>query len=207
VAGQDGGIAIVDLANPAAPAPIAVKDTPGLAYGVAVSGATVAVADRGLGVTFVDPATGADRGHQLCGDAWGVAISGSDLYVAASVGLTVMRNAVAAAGSSGSVSGAATPLASTVAGGRATADRSHLCRTPGKAKTRRYSMFSVAVSPRQGSGRQVSSLDVRRDEGRVGTWRPRRPVAGVTSEAAWRRSSVPPEGMWRARRSAGDLPD
>src|SRR4051812_40667998 len=40
------------------------------------------------------------------------------------------------------------------------------------------------------------------DASRVGTWRPRQAIAGLTSEAALCYSSVTSEGMWRARRPA-----
>jgi len=88
LAGNDSGIAIVDLSTPASPAWISTTDTPGIARAVAVTRPNeIAVADAGgPGLTFLDTS---DRmrpivlGSQpLQGNATDVKMSGGRLFVA-----------------------------------------------------------------------------------------------------------------------------
>ncbi|HUP60794.1 MAG TPA: hypothetical protein VNA69_10290, partial [Thermoanaerobaculia bacterium] len=98
LAGQEGGVATVDVSNPAAPQMISSMDTPGLAFGIDAAGSTVIVADRGAGVTFFDNTTGSlvyTGTHATGGDAWDVALGNGHLYVATSAALTTVRNVVA----------------------------------------------------------------------------------------------------------------
>src|SRR5205823_5613553 len=98
VAGREGGVATVNLTNPASPQLVSVLDTPGQAFGIDVSGTTAMVADRSVGVSFLDNATGTLRltGTQAVGgDAWDVALGGANLYIADESGLAVIENVVA----------------------------------------------------------------------------------------------------------------
>jgi hypothetical protein len=95
VAGQEGGVAMIDVSTPASPQKISVLDTPGLAFGVETIGSTVIAADRGAGLAFLNSASGVLTpigSHVTNGDAWDVVLHGGDLYVATSTGLTVVRD-------------------------------------------------------------------------------------------------------------------
>ncbi|HEU5162874.1 MAG TPA: hypothetical protein VFV54_07005, partial [Thermoanaerobaculia bacterium] len=97
LAGLDKGIAIVDLADPAAPRHLATIDTPGIARAVAVSAPNeLVVADAGgPGLTFIDVA---DRtrpvilGSQpLVGNATDVRVSGNEILVATEHQVQIVR--------------------------------------------------------------------------------------------------------------------
>jgi len=94
VAGIDGGLAIVDVTNPAAPVVKGVVQTPGTPRGVTAVGATVVVADGSAGVTFLDASPAGlptILGTQATGGtAWDCEINGSNLYVANDQGLVVI---------------------------------------------------------------------------------------------------------------------
>jgi len=92
LAGTNGGVAVVDLSNPAAPVVNTILPM-AEAYGVDSSGSTVAVADGGAGVTFLDatnPAAPVKLGTQAVGgSAWSVLFNRGNLYVANEQGLAV----------------------------------------------------------------------------------------------------------------------
>lgn len=93
VAGNDGGIAAVDLSNPrAASLPFVVYDTPGIARAADAAGATVVVADGGS-VAFIDPARGLIGAQAVGGTVWDIALHRGMIYVANEQGLTVIRDA------------------------------------------------------------------------------------------------------------------
>ncbi|HSP14146.1 MAG TPA: Ig-like domain-containing protein [Thermoanaerobaculia bacterium] len=99
VAGEEGGVATVDLSTPSAPRLVSILDTPGQAFGIDVSGPAVMVADRSLGVTFLDNSAGTMRqvGTQaVAGEAWDVALAGTSLYIANDLGLAVLQNVAVA---------------------------------------------------------------------------------------------------------------
>jgi hypothetical protein len=79
-------MAIYNISNPAAPAPVSVYDSPGQAYDVLVSGTTAYIADGTFGVQIVDvtnPASPSLLGsYNTTGSAQGLAINGTTLYVA-----------------------------------------------------------------------------------------------------------------------------
>ena len=85
VADWDGGLRIINVANPAVPYEAGFYDTPGYAYGVAVAGSYAYVADwdGGLRVINVDnPASPFEAGfYDTPGLAVGVAVAGSYAYV------------------------------------------------------------------------------------------------------------------------------
>jgi len=95
LAGTNGGVAVVDLSNPAAPVVNTILPM-AEAYGVDSSGSTVAVADGGAGVTFLDatnPAAPVKLGTQAVGgSAWSVLFNRGNLYVANEQGLAVIQN-------------------------------------------------------------------------------------------------------------------
>ncbi|MGZ8829304.1 MAG: hypothetical protein ACXW2Q_02890, partial [Thermoanaerobaculia bacterium] len=98
VAGGDGGVAMVDLSNPAAPHLVSVLNTPGLAFGIEAAGSTVIVADRAAGVSFLDSSTGTLRltgAQAIPGDGWDVALGGGSLFIANDLGLATIENVLA----------------------------------------------------------------------------------------------------------------
>src|SRR5438552_10377236 len=98
VAGGDGGVAIVSVAQATALQLLSVFNTPGVARGVDVVGTTLAVSD-GNGVSFYDTADPANPrliGQQPTGGvAWDGAFGGKNLYVANDQGLVVVENVTA----------------------------------------------------------------------------------------------------------------
>src|SRR6185369_4873817 len=95
--GYDGGTAIVDLTNPAAPALVTQVST-AIARGADISGSTFATANGSQGVTFYD--VSANTLHQIGaqqtgGVAWDVAYGRGNLYVAVDTGLAVLANVAA----------------------------------------------------------------------------------------------------------------
>ncbi|HYR27034.1 MAG TPA: hypothetical protein VEU30_01125, partial [Thermoanaerobaculia bacterium] len=98
IAGIGGGVAMVDLANPASPQLLSVYDTAGGTYGVDASGSAVMATDRAFGVVFLDATTGVltkTGTHFIGGDAWDCALAGRVLYVANEQGLVVIDNVFA----------------------------------------------------------------------------------------------------------------
>jgi hypothetical protein len=87
-------MAVVDLANPAAPALRGLVQTPGNPRAIATAGSLLAVADSSAGATFVDASPAglpAVLGNQpLGGSAWDAAFNGTTLYVANEIGLAVI---------------------------------------------------------------------------------------------------------------------
>ena len=81
-----GGLAILDVSNPAAPVRLGGYDTSGEARGVAVSGSVAYVADNTAGLQIIDvsnPANPVRLGsYNTGGQAFGVAVSGTIAYVA-----------------------------------------------------------------------------------------------------------------------------
>ena len=95
---SDGGdaVAIVSLADPAAPVEVARVTTGGRTRGVTVSGTTLISADSATGISVYDIATPSSpvaRGRQwVRGNAWDVLVNGSAIYVANDHGLVTIRN-------------------------------------------------------------------------------------------------------------------
>ncbi|HQT96148.1 MAG TPA: hypothetical protein PK435_16090, partial [Thermoanaerobaculaceae bacterium] len=56
LADGDGGLVLVDVANPAVPMQLGAYDTAGIAWDVAVSGTLAYVADYDVGLTIIDVA-------------------------------------------------------------------------------------------------------------------------------------------------------
>jgi len=85
VADRSAGLRVISVADPASPVEVGFYDTPGSAYGVAVSAdlAYVADYDSGLRVVAVaDPADPVEVGYyQAPGRTWGVAVDGDYVYV------------------------------------------------------------------------------------------------------------------------------
>ena len=77
---------MIDITNPASPQIVGSVDTPGYAYGVAVSGTYAYVADCDSGLQVIDitnPASPQIVGSvDTPGSAYGVAVSGTHAYVA-----------------------------------------------------------------------------------------------------------------------------
>jgi hypothetical protein len=94
VAGMAGGLAVVDLSNPAVPALKGILKTPGAARALDALGTTLAVADSGAGATFLDTSPAGlplILGNQLVGgSAWDAAFNGATLYLANESGLVVI---------------------------------------------------------------------------------------------------------------------
>jgi len=93
VASVSGGVAIVDLSNPAAPTLIRIHPA-GAARAIEVAGETLAIANGGNGVSIVDV-----RGVPVIvgaqatpGSAFDVALSRGAMYVVTEVGLTAVAN-------------------------------------------------------------------------------------------------------------------
>ncbi|MFO7918974.1 MAG: PQQ-binding-like beta-propeller repeat protein [Anaerolineae bacterium] len=84
VAAGDGGLRVVDVADPSHPSEVGSCDPPGNAYGVAVSGNCAYVADGNLRVIDVsDPSDPSEVGScDTLGSAYAVAVSGDHAYVA-----------------------------------------------------------------------------------------------------------------------------
>jgi len=88
VAGGDGGVAVVDLTNPFAPAVKSIINTPGIARGIAMAGPNlVAVADAGgPGVTILDvtdkTAPFIAGNQQVIGNTADVDVVGKTIYAA-----------------------------------------------------------------------------------------------------------------------------
>jgi hypothetical protein len=81
-----GGLAILDVSNPASPVQVGGYDTSGDAEGVAVSGSVAYVADGDAGLQIIDVSNPANPvrvgGYDTSGTAYGVAVSGTVAYVA-----------------------------------------------------------------------------------------------------------------------------
>jgi hypothetical protein len=96
VADGDSGLRIINVSDPAHPGEVGFYDTPGYAYGVAVSGSYAYVADGDSGLRIInvaDPAHPSEVGfYDTPGYAYGVAVSGSYAYVAdGNSGLVILR--------------------------------------------------------------------------------------------------------------------
>jgi hypothetical protein len=87
VACEVAGLKIIDVSNPASPTLLGTFDTPGYAYGIAITGTTAYVGDWGGGLRIIDvsnPASPASLGsYNNSGTAtvWGVAVSGSVVWL------------------------------------------------------------------------------------------------------------------------------
>jgi hypothetical protein len=95
VAGVNGGVAIVDLSNPAAPALVQIVTSAGAARAIEIAGSTLAVANGTNGVSFIDVSTAPVTllgSHVIPGSAWDVALSRGAMYVAGELGLTSVAN-------------------------------------------------------------------------------------------------------------------
>ncbi len=96
IAGVNGGVAVVDLTNPAAPSLVTVLNAAGAARAIESSGETLAVANGSNGISFVDVSTPSAPdvigSHAVPGSAWDVALSRGAMYVASEVGLTSIAN-------------------------------------------------------------------------------------------------------------------
>ena len=96
VSGVSGGVAVVDLTNPAAPVHVTTLTGPAAARSSELAGSTLAVANGTNGVTFVDvtaPASPAVLGaHGTPGHAWESALSRGAMYVATATGVTAVAN-------------------------------------------------------------------------------------------------------------------
>jgi hypothetical protein len=96
IAGASGGLAVVNLSNPASPQLTGILSTPGYPLGVEAFGATLAVADASAGATFVDISpVGMPTiiGNQPTGgSAWDCTFNGSTLYVANETGIALIDN-------------------------------------------------------------------------------------------------------------------
>ncbi|HVS32818.1 MAG TPA: Ig-like domain-containing protein [Thermoanaerobaculia bacterium] len=94
VTGMAGGLAVVDLSNPAAPALKGILKTPGAPRALDALGTTLAVADSSAGATFVDTSPAGlplILGNQpVGGSAWDSAFNGATLYLANESGLVVI---------------------------------------------------------------------------------------------------------------------
>jgi hypothetical protein len=93
--GQGGGVAVVDLSTPAAPALLSMTDTPGEAYGLDVSGETVMVADKVAGVSLFETSSGTFQpaaSYSGMNSAWDLILRGTTLYVANETTLAVLDN-------------------------------------------------------------------------------------------------------------------
>jgi hypothetical protein len=86
IAAAGAGVLVADVSDPMRPVEVGELDTPGHAYGVAVSGTTAYVADAWEGLRVLDvsnPASPVELGcAQMPGWAFGVAVSGGLAYVA-----------------------------------------------------------------------------------------------------------------------------
>jgi len=86
VAASEGGLRVVDITNPSAPAEVGRCATPASAWNVAVSGDYAYVAARGAGVRVIniaDPAAPHEVGaYTAPSDAYDVAALGDNIYVA-----------------------------------------------------------------------------------------------------------------------------
>src|SRR5439155_26733396 len=84
VTGVGGGLAIVDLTNPAAPVPLATFPSLAAARHVDVAGTTVAVANGSNGISFLDAANPSlpklIAAQAMQGNAWSVALSRGAVY-------------------------------------------------------------------------------------------------------------------------------
>jgi len=96
VTGVTGGLAIVDLSNPAAPSLLATVPSLGAARGIDTAGATLAIANGSNGVSFVDVTTPSSPRvigtHALPGSPFAVALSRGAMYVASELGLNSVAN-------------------------------------------------------------------------------------------------------------------
>jgi len=96
IAGQTGGVAVVDVTDPANPVFQKIMATAGTAFGTGGSGNLVAIADGGAGVTFVDgsnPANPQIIGTQpVGGTAFSLVFNRGNIYVANEQGVAVIRN-------------------------------------------------------------------------------------------------------------------
>jgi hypothetical protein len=121
VAGQNGGLAIVDLSTPSAPAR-RLATSSGIARGLDLAGSVAAVADDTAGVTFIDtdPASTRVLGTQPIGGAsWDSLFSAGTLYVANEQGIVIIEKPAVAPVIDASLINASTVSsgASTVTGG------------------------------------------------------------------------------------------
>ncbi|HEX2832542.1 MAG TPA: Ig-like domain-containing protein [Thermoanaerobaculia bacterium] len=154
VAGDDGGVAAVDLTNPAAPAYV-VYNTPGVARAADAAGSTVVVADAS-GVTFIDPIAGITGTQAVGGSVWDVALHRGVVYAANEQGLAV-------------ISGVATaPIVNTTLI-TLTTDRATMATATGRAQAitglapLRYELKNVT------SGASIADVSVQADGGFAST--------------------------------------
>jgi formylglycine-generating enzyme required for sulfatase activity len=87
VANRTSGVQIIDASEPGNPTVLGVCDTPGSAFGVAVSGSFAYVADGGYGLQVCDVSNASESSvvgsYEDIGEAWayGVVISNTHLYL------------------------------------------------------------------------------------------------------------------------------
>jgi hypothetical protein len=88
-----GGLVVVDVSNPAAPAITGTLDTPGTARGVAVAGSYAYVADQGAAlqvISVANPAAPTLAGSAAIPGCQAVAVAGSFAYVVDGAALQVV---------------------------------------------------------------------------------------------------------------------
>jgi len=100
VASGEGGLELWDVKDPGTPVKLGWIDTPGSAYGIAVSGSYAYVADDDAGLRVIDistPSNPTEVGYcDTPSYAWGVAVSGTYAYVAdLHAGLQIYENLLA----------------------------------------------------------------------------------------------------------------
>ena len=104
---EDDGLAIIDVSTLSAPSQVGLCDTPGEAWGVAVSGDHAFVADGSQGLQVCDVSPPADSivvgsYTNMVGFAYGVIVSGTTVYVGAEDLYILNATDPASPGSSGS---------------------------------------------------------------------------------------------------------
>jgi hypothetical protein len=96
VAGVSGGVAVVDVANPAAPVYVTTLSSPAAARSIDIAGSVLAVANGTNGVAFVDVTTPAAPSllgaHATPGHAWEAVLSRGAMYVVTDTGVTAVAN-------------------------------------------------------------------------------------------------------------------
>ena len=215
VAGTSGGVAIVDLSNPAAPVHVTTLTAPAAARMIDIAGSTLAVANGSNGISFVDvtaPAAPAVLGaHATPGHAWEVALSRGAMYVANETGVTAVARAavppmlneslltIAPAATETTVAGAAQALTGiTPITVRAVNDATGAAGTA--AAVNADGSFSVAVAATPGQPLSLKATDA---AGRVSV-RKLGSTFGVTTTHAANQSVASIEANYNARRLATD---
>jgi len=213
LAGTSGGLAIVDLSNPASPVLKSVLQTTGDPYGVEWTGSTVAVSDGSAGVTFLDatnPVAPTILGTQQTGGfAWSSVFNRGNLYVVNEQGLVVVRNVTSSAildrsllsitnDGSGTINVAGAPGALTGIGPISASLKNTTTTTTGTATTAAANgSFSVAVAAVAGNALALLTTD---HGSRNGTVSLGQVPFGTTTTFKAGAAQVANDGNFRARR-------